>query len=239
MSKYKITKFDFTESIDSAPIINMDIVVSGGVTHRDLNDLRRIIEQDDKDYEPKPIYMVGGRGNGKLNYYSDWCRVAFSESIRFEIKRVITHNPATIVFWADGAKTVVKCQDGDVYSPEVGIAMCFMKKALGNKSNFNNTFKKHISIVDKRDAVFMADLKKFVNKPEKKPTKTYSHLNTEAIYRILRENKWTVKEFAQVVGVDHSSVYHWLKGGGVKKRNISKMIKALHVPEEVIIKEEK
>lgn len=59
-----------------------------------------------------------------------------------EIKNVKFNGPATIVFWADGAKTVVKCQDGDDYSEEVGLAMCIVKKAFGNKSNYNDIFKK-------------------------------------------------------------------------------------------------
>lgn len=62
----------------------------------------------------------------------------------FEIKDVIFNNPATIVFWADGTKTVVKCQEDDIYDEEVGLALCFAKKALGNKSNFNNVFKKWV-----------------------------------------------------------------------------------------------
>lgn len=62
----------------------------------------------------------------------------------FEIKDVIFNDPATIVLWADGTKTVVKCQEGDLYSEEVGLALCFAKKALGNKSNFNNVFHKWI-----------------------------------------------------------------------------------------------
>ena len=56
------------------------------------------------------------------------------------IDRVIFNNPATIVIWADGTKTVVKCQEGDVYSKETGLALCIAKKALGNQGNFNNVF---------------------------------------------------------------------------------------------------
>lgn len=60
------------------------------------------------------------------------------------IKKVIFNDPATIVLWSDGTKTVVKCQDGDIYSKELGLAMCISKKYLGNKGNFNNVFKKWI-----------------------------------------------------------------------------------------------
>ena len=46
-----------------------------------------------------------------------------------EIKNVIFNDPATIVFWKDGTKTVVKCQDGDEFDPEKGLAMAIAKKA--------------------------------------------------------------------------------------------------------------
>ena len=57
------------------------------------------------------------------------------------IKNVIFNEPATIVFWEDGSKTVVKCQDGDIYDPEKGLAMAVSKKALGNHGNYCNEFK--------------------------------------------------------------------------------------------------
>ena len=60
------------------------------------------------------------------------------------IKKVIFNDPATVVIWSDNTKTVVKCQPGDVYSKELGLAMCISKKFLGNKGNFNEEFKKWI-----------------------------------------------------------------------------------------------
>lgn len=57
------------------------------------------------------------------------------------IKQVIFHDPATIVYWTDGTRTVVKCQDGDIYDPEKGLAMAISKKALGNKGNYCEVFK--------------------------------------------------------------------------------------------------
>lgn len=56
----------------------------------------------------------------------------------FAIKNVIFNYPATIVFWEDGTKTVVKAQGDDPFYPEVGLAMAISKKALGtNKSGSN------------------------------------------------------------------------------------------------------
>jgi hypothetical protein len=62
----------------------------------------------------------------------------------FEIEKVYFNNPVTVVLWADGTKTIVRCQEGDTYSKETGLALCFAKKALGNKSNFNDVFHKWI-----------------------------------------------------------------------------------------------
>lgn len=59
-----------------------------------------------------------------------------------EIKNVIFNDPATIVFWEDRTKTVVKCQDGDEFNPEKGLAMAIAKKAYGNKGSYCNKLKK-------------------------------------------------------------------------------------------------
>ena len=67
------------------------------------------------------------------------------EQCKLEIKKVIFSKPATIVFWSDGTKTIVKCGENDIYDPEKGLAMAVAKKFLGtNKShsNYMNEFKK-------------------------------------------------------------------------------------------------
>lgn len=52
----------------------------------------------------------------------------------FEVKDILVNGPATIVFWEDGTKTVVKCGPEDMHDVEKAVAMCFMKKALGSRS---------------------------------------------------------------------------------------------------------
>ena len=60
-------------------------------------------------------------------------------------KPPIFNDPATICYWNDGTKTVVKCQEGDTYSPEAGLALCYMKKILGNTSkDLNKELHKYI-----------------------------------------------------------------------------------------------
>lgn len=57
------------------------------------------------------------------------------------IKNVIFNDPATIVFWEDGTKTVVQTREDDNFDPEKGLAMAISKKMLGNKYEYYNVFK--------------------------------------------------------------------------------------------------
>ena len=61
-----------------------------------------------------------------------------------EIVKVIFNEPATIIIWDDGTKTVVKAQKGEVFDKEKGLAMAVVKKAFGNNGNYYNEFKKWI-----------------------------------------------------------------------------------------------
>ena len=71
-----------------------------------------------------------------------------SEELDFE--DIIINPPATIVKWDDGTKTVVKCQNGDVYDAGKGIALCFMKKMFDNKSYYNEVIKEAIAVNEAR-----------------------------------------------------------------------------------------
>lgn len=70
---------------------------------------------------------------------SDTVKVNFVE-FRTGIKKVIFNGPATIVIWADGSKTVVKCAEGDGYSKFSGLAIAICKHMYGTdfKWIFNN-----------------------------------------------------------------------------------------------------
>lgn len=60
-----------------------------------------------------------------------------------KIKKVIFNDPATIVFWADGTKTVVKATN-EKFDPEKGLAMAISKRAFGNNHGYYDVFKKHL-----------------------------------------------------------------------------------------------
>lgn len=56
------------------------------------------------------------------------------DTVAPKIDRVIFAPPATIVYWTDKSKTVVKCKEGDQYDEKLGLGLCFLKKFTGNKS---------------------------------------------------------------------------------------------------------
>lgn len=59
------------------------------------------------------------------------------------IDRVIFHDPATIVYWEDGTKTVVKCQR-EKFDKEKGLLAAIAKKVYGNNGSFNNIIKRFV-----------------------------------------------------------------------------------------------
>ena len=54
---------------------------------------------------------------------------------------IIFNGAATIVFWVDGTKTVVKCKEGTEYNAEEGLRWCIIKKLLGDSPEFWNFIK--------------------------------------------------------------------------------------------------
>ena len=51
----------------------------------------------------------------------------------------------TVAIWGDGSKTVVKCQPGDEFDAEKGIAMCFVKRYFNNRGCYNDWMREVIS----------------------------------------------------------------------------------------------
>lgn len=118
--------------------------------------------------EEKPIrlenkfarFEVGGRHAGKMYEASVWS--AFREVVdrnkkavsgvkldEGDIAKVIFNPPATVVYWKDGSKTVVKCSNQDLadgrMTPETGLVYAIAKKVLGNKGNYNDVLRRLVA----------------------------------------------------------------------------------------------
>lgn len=120
-------------------------VVIGGMMYpvRDLD----FIQDPDRDYPHV-------RASAVLNpFYGSIVPLGVSKTSKNpDIVNVIFNPPATIVFWSDNTKTVVKCDyDQERYDPEKGIAMAIAKKMMGdNKYEYYNVFKHWLKKWDKQ-----------------------------------------------------------------------------------------
>ena len=86
-----------------------------------------------------------------------------------KIERVIFNDPATIILWNDGTKTVAKCCDGDKYDAEKGFCIAYLKKMLGTGK-------------------FSEELHKWVK--DEKPYKTKPPFTVEDKVKIVDHRNW-------------------------------------------------
>lgn len=113
---------------------------------------------------PKELFGVGTKLDIRNDYIEelwgvktttdgtgiDWWVRSPNRPDKFDIKKVIFNDPATIVFWADGTKTVVKCADFDIFDPEKGLAMAICKRVYGER--FHSVFKEFLPEEDVESA---------------------------------------------------------------------------------------
>lgn len=96
---------------------------TGGVAHRyEVN----ISPEPLEIVGTMPLHLSADKGNFRMIKY-DACDSP-------KVDRIIFSPPATIVFWKDGTKTVVKCADGEPFSEYNGFAAALLKKVFGSNS---------------------------------------------------------------------------------------------------------
>lgn len=121
--------------LEKAPATTAKIFLDNGIGYE--VDVTEISKEHLSPYQSITIEV-----KGKLNKIFGMLNLARLSSGGVPYEKIIFNDPATIVIWKDGTKTIVKCQNGEAYDREKGVAMCFMKKAMGNKGNFNDIFRK-------------------------------------------------------------------------------------------------
>lgn len=84
-------------------------------------------EKKPKDDSPSVATMVSVIKNQDLT---------MRERVDKLVKKIIVNGPAIVVFWTDGTKTTVKCNED--FDSEKGLAMALIKRFFGNKGNYNS-----------------------------------------------------------------------------------------------------
>lgn len=95
--------------------------------------------------------------------FAEYCRRIYWGTITpVKPTKILIQGTATIIWWSDGTKTIVKCQKGDKMDPEKGIAMCVMKKFMGT----NETHSNYLDFA--KDAIAEYEKKQAAEKAKKK-----------------------------------------------------------------------
>lgn len=104
--------------------------------------IKQIVNEQKIQHEGDPQFMLTRQDDIVLKYltwdvshtrklYDKIQKEKNKAIIESAIQRVIFNPPATIVFWRDGSKTVVKCGENDIFDPEKGLAMAISKRVFG------------------------------------------------------------------------------------------------------------
>lgn len=116
------------------------------------------------------ITLTAKDGERLKAFFMDGC---FDAGLRYKypsITKVVINVPATIVFWSDGTKTVVKCNDREVFDSEKGVAMAIAKKFLPKQYKRELKSMRNEALAKWADAKRKAD-DKLEKKKQKKETK--------------------------------------------------------------------
>ncbi len=102
------------------------------------DDLTRVILHTGHELTFRPGELIADRGgNWRIRYGGlNAGKKSTSATNAAAIKDVIFAPPATIVYWSDGSKTVVKCGEKDIFDPEKGLAMAVAKRCGGNNGSY-------------------------------------------------------------------------------------------------------
>ena len=143
------------------------------------DDLTRVVLHTGHELTFRPGDLIADRsGNWSIRYGDGGLNAgkkSTSATNAAAIKRVIFNPPATIVYWSDGSKTVVKCSEKDVFDPEKGLAMAVAKRCGGNNGSYYKEIQNWVEKSGKRypenltagKAVDLDALKKYISEANK------------------------------------------------------------------------
>ena len=101
-----------------------------------------------------PVLIEGTNEKAPKNYNYAYPMREITNAVLIQAPRRPTANvkiiinekkKTTVAIWGDGSKTIVKCQPGDEFDVEKGIAMCFVKRSFNNRGCYNDWMREVIS----------------------------------------------------------------------------------------------
>lgn len=120
----------FVDTSFCSTISAVDVMSNNVSTTEQLRDLLERVREEDQKKEEERLQAIQEENN----------------RLRSMVKDVKFNGPATIVFWNDGTKTVVKRHELDHYDAEKGVLACMAKKLYNDKNIFNEVIRKYVPI---------------------------------------------------------------------------------------------
>ena len=125
------------------------------VSHEINIDLENMIKDEIKNYDNNRIFsddiltelladnLKDLRNKRKKELEEELARKKREDINHFiaKIDKVYFGKGTTVIKWKDGTSTKVKCQDGEKFDKEKGVAMCIIKHMFGDIGYYNEIFK--------------------------------------------------------------------------------------------------
>ena len=138
------------------------------------------------------------------------CTHPTNEKPKFEIVSLLANKDkgAFTVVWGDGTHTVIHIQDGDNWDDEKALAMCFVKKLMGNKGNFNDIFTEvmpaKLKTIEKKEepkkALPIVEAVAPAAESAAKSMSTAANSMSEMVKKMVNKPVYTIYDFAIISG---------------------------------------
>ena len=107
------------------------------------------------------------------------------------VEKITYCGPATIVFWNDGTKTVIKCHEGDQFDEVTGFLLCCLRKMMTQKS--------YSELCDILDGVYASKAERLANEKKVCECKKADTFRIRSRFDILEEE---IAKLKKEVGID-------------------------------------
>ena len=129
-----------TEEQDALQLIDRELDIYANEHKQFLGDNIRVLHMWDAQSGMIDIWHKYCQRQMRDNYHKKGTAALHAASI----KNVIFNPPATVVYWSDGTKTVVKCSVNDKFDPEKGLAMAIAKRCANNSGSYYKEIQKWV-----------------------------------------------------------------------------------------------
>lgn len=122
-----ITNNEVTEPILTINSNGITIGKPITIEHNVYNGKNLKIAADPTEYEPYELHK---------SIWDKYCEAVEKQEQERRLKKIlprkwVINGPATILFWQDGTKTIVKCNEDDEFDAQKGYLMAFFEKTTG------------------------------------------------------------------------------------------------------------